>query len=126
MTQIPESTDKCYKQLSSYNGKFNNGLSFNFDKPQIFNEPPYQQSLLGDLLISTRNHISKYQGNYILYIDKGNDIIRLKILSNDKNCKLILDLPDEEKTKASYDTDAIVIKFENFIDFINNSKFTLE
>ncbi len=126
MTQVSSSTNNCYERLATFNGKFLNGLSFNFDKPNIFNEQPYQQALLGDLIISTRNHIGKYQGNYLLYITDGNDFIRLKIKSQDNSCALSIELTDKEKSKATIENDAIIMKFDDFISLLSKNKLLLK
>jgi hypothetical protein len=125
MTEVPASTTNCYMQLVTNNGIFFNTISFKFDEPKILNDPPYKEALLGTFSINTRNYVGKYQGNYILYIEDGIDLIRLKIKSLNTKSELSVNLTDEEKSKVSLNNDAIIIKFEDFISLVNDQAFFL-
>lgn len=126
MTHSPLSTAFFYEELIKLNGAFHNGLVFNFNKPEIFNQPPYEQALLGELLINTRNHIGKYQGNYLLYVVNEVGYIRLKINSLDKKCKIdIFKEVDEINDRIKYEKDAIILTFEDFTELLKDSKFQI-
>lgn len=124
MTHSPLSPAFFYEELIRLNGTFHNGLVFNFNKPEIFNQPPYEQALLGELFINTRNHIGKYQGNYLLYVVNEVGYIRIKINSLDKKCKLhIINEVDEINDRIKYEKDAIILNFKDFTELIKNSNF---
>ncbi len=126
MRQVANSIYNCFKKLNAYNGKFINGLMFNFDKPKIFNEPPYSQALIGEVFINTRSHIGKCQSTYLLYVDNGQDLIRLQVLSKDKKTKLHIDVTNNETNKINYDNNIMILKFDDFTYFLDNNKISLE
>jgi hypothetical protein len=127
MTKLPLLPDRYYDELISHNGNFYNGLMFNFNKPQIYNYTPFEQALLGEFIINKRNHIGKYQGNYILYALNDICYIRIKILSIDKKCELkIMNANGELDDKLKFEEDAIIMEFKNFIELLNNNMLYLE
>ena len=126
MTHSPLSPAFFYEELIKLNGAFHNGLVFNFNKPEIFYQPPYEQALLGELFINTRNHIGKYQGNYLLYVVNEVGYIRLKINSLDKKCKIdTFKEVDEINDRIKYEKDAIILTFEDFTELLKDSKFQI-
>lgn len=126
MTQPKDSTNNCYKQLFTCNGKFIKNYSFNFGVPKIFNESPYRHALLGDFNINTRNFIGKYEGAYLLYTLNSDDLIRLQVKSTDGKCELFVSLTDEEKSKISYEGASIILKFKDFFVLLVEGKFSLK
>ncbi len=125
MPTIPQSTHDCAAKLKDYNGKFFNGLMCNFEHPKIFNDSTYNNALLGDLTISLRNYIGKYNGAYLLYKRNDIDLIRIKIKSNDNKCGIETIVLDEERNKVSFEKDAIILTFEDFINFLPENRFSL-
>lgn len=118
--------ESFYNEIIKLNGTFYNGISFNFDKPEIFNQPLYEQALLGELFINTRNYIGKYQGNYLLYVVNEVGYIRLKINSLDKKCKIdTFKEVDEINDRIKYEKDAIILTFEDFTELLKDSKFQI-
>jgi hypothetical protein len=113
-------------EIIKLNGTFYNGISFNFDKPEYFNQHPYEQALLGELFVNTRNHIGKYQGNYLLYVQNEVGYIRIKILSSDKKCELHIAKTDNEiDDRIKYEKDAFEIEFNYFTEIINKNTFCI-
>lgn len=125
MPNVPQSTHNNSETLKGYNGKFFNSLIYNFDQPKIFTDLTYKNALLGDLTISLRNHIGKYSGIYLLYKENENDLIRIKINSNDKKCRIEATVSDEVNNKVTFEKDAIIMKFEDFIGFLLENRFSL-
>ena len=117
--------NNCYEQLYALNGKFTGNLICDFNKPSLFNEPPYKEALLGDLSISTRNSIGKFQGSYLIYKDNNTHLIRLKEFSKDRACKLTIDLTEEENFKITRGQDALITQFDIFLELLNDGRFYL-
>jgi hypothetical protein len=127
MTKSSLLPEGFYNELIKHNENFYNGLVFNFHKPQIYSYPPFEQALLGELFINKRNHIGKYQGNYILYSLNEICYIRIKILSTDKKCELrIINTNGELNDKIKFEKDAIIIEFKIFIEFLTKNIFYIE
>lgn len=116
--------ESFYNEIIKLNGIFYNGITFNFDKPEYFNQPPYEQAFLGELFVNTRNYIGKYQGNYLLYVENEVGYIRIKILSNDKKCELHIAKTDNKiDDRIKYEKDAIIMDFNCFTELINKNNF---
>ncbi len=116
--------ESFYDEIIKLNGIFYNGIAFNFDKPEYLNQPPYEQALLGELFVNTRNHIGKYQGNYLLYVQNEVGYIRIKIISSDKKCELNIAKTDNEiDNRIKHEKDAIIMDFNYFTELINKNNF---
>ena len=81
--------------------------------------------LIGDFYINKRNHMHKFQGQYILLVEKI-VCIKLKKVSKDRKCQIIIDKETKDKIEIIEDSNFYQFSLEDLIFILKNNFFTLK